>query len=93
MVKLNNISITMGAFYSHLRHNITNIIFTYHLNIMKNNFIIRGDFNIKHNSYDYYANYPRVIVCTIWSTQIILICFQHLNPHIGHHLLEKNLKF
>lgn len=41
-IKLNTISITIGAFYSPPRHNIRNTI--------KNNFIIGGDFNAEHNS-------------------------------------------
>lgn len=51
MIKLNNISITIGAFYSPPRHNITNIIFIDY-------FIIGDDFNVKHNSWDYSANNP-----------------------------------
>jgi len=51
LIQLNNIPITMGAFYSPPRHNITNTIFTDYFNTVKYNFIIGGDFNAKHNSW------------------------------------------
>jgi len=51
MIKLNNIPITIGAFYSLPRHIIPNIIFTDYFNTIKNNFIIGGDFTTKLNSW------------------------------------------
>lgn len=62
LIKLNNISITPGAFYSPPRHNITNIIFTDYFNIIKNNFSIGGDFNAKHHAWSCRANNSCVIV-------------------------------
>jgi len=62
LIKLNSIPITIGAFYSPPRHNITNIIFTDFFNIIKNNFIIGGDFNAKHHAWGCRPNNPRGIV-------------------------------
>ncbi|KAL4084132.1 hypothetical protein QTP88_027967 [Uroleucon formosanum] len=62
LIKLNSIPITIGAFYSPPRHNITNIIFTDFFNIVKNNFIIGGDFNAKHHAWGCRANNPRGVV-------------------------------
>lgn len=46
----------MDAFYSPPRYNITNIIFTDCFNIIKNNFIIDGTINPKHNFWGSRAN-------------------------------------
>ncbi|KAE9525798.1 hypothetical protein AGLY_014024, partial [Aphis glycines] len=62
LIKLNSTPITIGAFYSPPRHNITNIIFTDFFKIIKNNFIIGGDFNSKHHAWGCRANNPRGIV-------------------------------
>jgi len=62
IVKLNNIPITVGAFYSPPRHNISNATFTDYFNTIKSNFIIGGDFNAKHNAWGCRANNPRGIV-------------------------------
>lgn len=44
-MKLDNISIVIGAFHSPPRHNITNTIVIDYSNIIKNNFIVIRDFN------------------------------------------------
>jgi len=62
IVKLNNIPITVGAFYSLPRHNILNATFTDYFNTIKNNFIIGGDFNAKHSAWGCRTNNPRGIV-------------------------------
>lgn len=46
IIKLNNIPITIGAFYAPFRHTI------------KNNFIIGGDFSAKYNYEGCHANNP-----------------------------------
>jgi hypothetical protein len=59
IVRLNNIPITVGAFYSPPRHNILNATFTNYFNTIKNNFIMGGDFNAKHSAWGCRTNNPR----------------------------------
>ncbi|KAL4103264.1 hypothetical protein QTP88_018641 [Uroleucon formosanum] len=51
-----------GALYSPPRHNISNATFTDYFNTIKNNFIIGGDYNAKHNAWGCRTNNPRGIV-------------------------------
>ncbi|KAL4136335.1 hypothetical protein QTP88_007883 [Uroleucon formosanum] len=51
-----------GALYSPPRHNISNATFTDYFNTIKNNFIIVGDYNAKHNAWGCRTNNPRGIV-------------------------------
>ncbi|KAL4103425.1 hypothetical protein QTP88_018802 [Uroleucon formosanum] len=51
-----------GALYSPPHHNISNATFTDHFNTIKNNFIIGGDYNAKHNAWGCRTNNPRGIV-------------------------------
>ncbi|KAL4136313.1 hypothetical protein QTP88_007861 [Uroleucon formosanum] len=53
---------TSGALYSPPRHNISNATFTDYFNTIKNNFIIVGDYNAKHNAWGCRTNNPRGIV-------------------------------
>lgn len=50
IIKQNNITITVGAFYFFPRHNISTATFADFFNTIKNNCIIGGDLNVKHNS-------------------------------------------
>ncbi|KAL4136371.1 hypothetical protein QTP88_007919 [Uroleucon formosanum] len=59
---LNNIPINVGALYSPPCHNISNATFTDYFNTIKNNFIIGGDYNAKHNAWGCRTNNPRGIV-------------------------------
>jgi len=58
-IKLNNIPLTIGAFYSPPRHKITKEILSNYFNTIKNNFIVGGDYNAKHQSWGCRANNPR----------------------------------
>ncbi|KAL4085108.1 hypothetical protein QTP88_027400 [Uroleucon formosanum] len=51
-----------GALYSPPRHNISNATFTDYFNTIKNNFIIGGEYNAKHNAWGCRTNNPRGIV-------------------------------
>ncbi|KAL4085133.1 hypothetical protein QTP88_027425 [Uroleucon formosanum] len=51
-----------GALYSPPHHNISNATFTDYFNTIKNNFIIGGDYNAKHNAWGCRTNNPRGIV-------------------------------
>jgi len=59
IVKLNNIPITIAAIYSPPKHKITVHHYANYFNSVGNNFIIGGDFNAKHHSWDCRANNPR----------------------------------
>ncbi|KAL4136311.1 hypothetical protein QTP88_007859 [Uroleucon formosanum] len=54
--------ISQCALYSPPRHNISNATFTDYFNTIKNNFIIVGDYNAKHNAWGCRTNNPRGIV-------------------------------
>ena len=61
-IKLNNIPITIAAFYFPPIHKITaQHYFNYFISIC-NNYIIDGDFNAKQNSWGCRANNPRGLV-------------------------------
>lgn len=62
IIKLHSIPITIGTFYSPLRHNIMNFIFTEMFNLIKNIFIKGGNFNAKHHAWGCRANNPRDII-------------------------------
>ncbi|KAL4155989.1 hypothetical protein QTP88_000024 [Uroleucon formosanum] len=51
-----------SALYSPPHHNISNATFTDYFNTIKNNFIIGGDYNAKHNAWGCRTNNPRGIV-------------------------------
>jgi len=56
---VNNTSLTVAAIYSPPKHNVTNTQFTEYFNTIKNNFIIGGDYNAKHQSWGCRVNNPR----------------------------------
>lgn len=58
-LKLINTKITIASIYSPPKHNISNIQFTEYFNTIKNNCIIGGDFNAKHQSWGCRVNNPR----------------------------------
>ncbi|KAL4085123.1 hypothetical protein QTP88_027415 [Uroleucon formosanum] len=58
----NSIIPNKGALYSPPHHNISNATFTDYFNTIKNNFIIGGDYNAKHNAWGCRTNNPRGIV-------------------------------
>jgi len=58
-LNVNNTSFTIAAVYSPPKHNITNSQFTEYFSTIKNNFIIGGDYNAKHQSWGCRVNNPR----------------------------------
>lgn len=58
-IKLNNIPLTIGVFYSPPRHKITKEILSNYFNTIKNNFIVGGDYNAKHQIWGCRVNNPR----------------------------------
>lgn len=68
LLNLNNIPIHIAALYSPPKHNITNSKFSEYFDTFKNNFIIGGDFNAKHQSWGCRTNNPRGLVIYNFST-------------------------
>lgn len=68
-IKLNNIPITIGALYSPPRHNITRDLLTDFFGSIKNNFIIGGDYNAKHQSWGCRVNNPRGVILHSFSNE------------------------
>jgi len=62
LIKLNNITITIGVFYSSASHNITKVILIDYFGKIRNNFIMDSDFNAKYQSWGCRVNNPRGIV-------------------------------
>jgi len=58
LLNLNNIPISIAAFYSPPKHNITNSTFSEYFDTFKNNFIIGRDFNAKRQSWGCRTNNP-----------------------------------
>jgi len=68
LLNLNNIPISITALYSLPKHNTTNSKFSEYFDTFKNNFIIGGDFNAKHQSWGCCTNNPRGIVLYNFAT-------------------------
>lgn len=58
-IKLNLTYFTIAAIYSPPKHNITTSRYTEFFNTIKNNFIVGGDFNAKHQSWGCRTGNPR----------------------------------
>ncbi|KAF0738585.1 Uncharacterized protein FWK35_00025856, partial [Aphis craccivora] len=58
-IKLNDYYFTIAALYAPPKHNITFSKFSEYFNTIKNNFIIGGDYNAKHQAWGCRTNNPR----------------------------------